>query len=158
MDKLQLKTIGTIVNNTDQFVLRLDPKYVPALQGLEGFGYLSVIWWFSDFDNDEARNYMEAESPYKNGPEIMGVFATRSPIRPNPLALTIVEILDIDYEKGLIYIPYIDANNGTPLLDIKPYTPSIDRVEDPVVPDWCSHWPMSYEKSGKFDWEKEFNF
>lgn len=158
MDKLQLKTIGTIVNNTDQFVLRLDPKYVPALQGLEGFGYLSVIWWFSDFDNDEARNYMEAESPYKNGPEIMGVFATRSPIRPNPLALTIVEILDIDYEKGLIYIPYIDANNGTPLLDIKPYTPSIDRVEDPVVPGWCSHWPMSYEKSGEFDWEKEFNF
>lgn len=158
MDKLQLKTIGTIVNNTDQFVLRLDSKYVPALQGLEGFGYLSVIWWFSDFDNDEARNYMEAESPYKNGPEIMGVFATRSPIRPNPLALTIVEILDIDYEKGLIYIPYIDANNGTPLLDIKPYTPSIDRVEDPVVPGWCSHWPMSYEKSGEFDWEKEFNF
>lgn len=158
MYKLQLKTIGTIVNNTDQFVLRLDSKYVPALQGLEGFGYLSVIWWFSDFDNDEARNYMEAESPYKNGPEIMGVFATRSPIRPNPLALTIVEILDIDYEKGLIYIPYIDANNGTPLLDIKPYTPSIDRVEDPVVPGWCSHWPMSYEKSGEFDWEKEFNF
>lgn len=78
---------------------------------------------------------MEAESPYKNGPEIMGVFAARSPIRPNPLALTIVKVLDI-----------------------KPYTPSIDRVEAPVVPEWCSHWPMSYEKSGEFDWEKEFNF
>lgn len=40
----------------------------------------------------------------------------------------------------------------------KPYTPSVDRIQNPKVPEWCSHWPMSYEKSGDFDWEHEFLF
>jgi hypothetical protein len=44
------------------------------------------------------------------------------------------------------------------VLDLKPYTPSIDRVESPSVPEWCDHWPKSYEESGGFDWEAEFNF
>lgn len=88
----------------------------------------------------------------------MGIFATRSPIRPNPIALTAVEILHNDYEKGVIQIAYIDANDGSPVLDIKPYTPSLDRIEDPKVPAWCAHWPKSLEKSGSFAWEKEFNF
>jgi len=67
-------------------------------------------------------------------------------------------VLGIDYEKGRIQIPYIDANDGSPVLDIKPYTPSLDRVEDPGVPAWCRHWPRSLEQSGSFDWENEFNF
>ena len=44
------------------------------------------------------------------------------------------------------------------ILDIKQYTPSIDRVENPNVPTWCRHWPLSYEESGNFDWEDEFLF
>ena len=88
----------------------------------------------------------------------MGLFATRSPVRPNPLALTTVHVLRIDYAKGLIQIDYIDANDGTPVLDIKPYTPSLDRVETPAVPEWCSHWPKSLEESETFAWEDEFNF
>lgn len=88
----------------------------------------------------------------------MGIFATRSPIRPNPIALTAVEIIHVDYQSGIIQIAYIDANDGTPVLDIKPYTPNLDRVETPVVPEWCSHWPKSLEESGTFAWEQEFNF
>ena len=88
----------------------------------------------------------------------MGIFATRSPIRPNPIALTAVEILYIDYDKGVIQIAYIDANDGSPVLDIKPYTPSLDRIEAPEVPAWCAHWPKSLEASGSFAWEEEFNF
>ena len=75
----------------------------------------------------------------------MGIFATRSPIRPNPIALTAVEKLHIDYEKGVVQIAYIDANDGSPVLDIKPYTPSLDRIEAPEVPAWCAHWPKSLE-------------
>lgn len=59
---------------------------------------------------------------------------------------------------AVIGLAYIDAFDGAPILDIKPYTPSIDRVENPAVPDWCSHWPKCYEKSGDFDWESEMNF
>ena len=88
----------------------------------------------------------------------MGIFATRSPQRPNPIALSVAEILYIDHEAGVIYIAYADARQGSPVLDLKPYTPSLDRVEHPQVPDWCGHWPRSLEESGDFDWENEFNF
>lgn len=53
---------------------------------------------------------------------------------------------------------YHDADNGTPVLDIKPYTPSYDRVENPLVPAWCSRWPKNTETSGDFDWDEVFNF
>ncbi|MDR0958673.1 MAG: tRNA (N6-threonylcarbamoyladenosine(37)-N6)-methyltransferase TrmO, partial [Clostridiales bacterium] len=54
-------------------------------------------------------------------------------------------------------LTYIEAFDGSPVLDIKPYTPSLDRVELPNVPDWCSHWPKCYEQSGDFEWESEMN-
>lgn len=64
----------------------------------------------------------------------------------------------IDIQNGIIGLGYIDANNGSPVLDLKPYTPSLDRVEMPRVPVWCAHWPACAEQSGEFDWEGEFNF
>lgn len=78
--------------------------------------------------------------------------------RINKIDNAINEITHIDYDNGRIYITYIDAMNNSSILDIKPYTPSIDRVENPNVPNWCSHWPLSYEKSGDFNWEDEFLF
>lgn len=158
MQKLQINPIGKIEACEDGMCIKLAPKYTSALQGLGGFSHLSVIWWFSDFDDEDARSILEVPHPYKNAPPVMGVFATRSPVRPNPIALTTVQIIHIDYDKGVIQIAYIDANDGTPILDIKPYTPSIDRVDTPVVPKWCSHWPRSLEQSENFDWGKEFNF
>ena len=158
MKKFEVEPIGKInVGNEGMFV-ELEQKYVPALKALEGFSHLNIIWWFSEFDNKEARSILEAPKPYKKSPEVMGIFATRSPIRPNPIALTAVQVIQINQKKGIIEIAYIDANNGTPVLDIKPYTPSLDRVEKPGVPKWCGHWPMSLEQSGDFNWENEFNF
>lgn len=153
-----VNSIGKIYNDEKGAFIKLNSEFVPALKALEGFSHINVIWWFSDFDNEEARAVLETEQPYKNAPDKMGIFATRSPIRPNPIALTAVEVLDIDYQKGIIEIAYIDANDDTPVLDIKPYTPSLDRVENPSVPKWCARWPKSLEESGEFDWEKEFNF
>lgn len=158
MKNFQVSPIGKINVNEEKMFIEIKPKYIPALQALDGFSHINVIWWFSDFDNEEARNTLEVSQPYKKSPDIMGIFATRSPIRPNPIALTAVQVIHIDYEKGIIQIPYIDVNDGTPVLDIKPYTPSIDRVETPGVPEWCSHWPKSLEESGSFNWENEFNF
>lgn len=88
----------------------------------------------------------------------MGTFATRSPERPNPIALSCCGVTYVDLDNGIIGLEYIDARNGSPVLDIKPYTPSIDRVEKVSMPDWCAHWSRCYEDSGDFDWEKEFNF
>ena len=85
-------------------------------------------------------------------------FATRSPERPNPIALSCSYITYIDEENGIIGLAYIDAENDTPVLDIKPYTPSLDRVENPITPKWCEDWPDSVEKSGEFDWSSVFRF
>ena len=158
MKKFEVVPIGKIKVNEEGVFIELEQKYVPALKALDGFSHLNIIWWFSEFDNEKMRNILEGKKPYKKSPDVMGIFATRSPIRPNPIALTAVQVISIDYEKGIIEIAYIDANDRTPVLDIKPYTPSLDRVEKPSVPKWCSHWPMSLEQSDDFDWEKEMNF
>jgi len=158
MQNFQVNPIGKININEKGMFIELESKYIPALQALDGFSHINIIWWFSDFDNDEARNVLEAPQPYKNAPAVMGVFATRSPVRPNPIALTAAEVIQIDHEKGIIQIAWIDANDQTPVLDIKPYTPSLDKIDAPDMPKWCSHWPKSLEQSEDFDWEKEFNF
>jgi Uncharacterized conserved protein len=158
MQNFNVKPIGKISVNEDGMSIKLESEYIPALKSLDGFSHLSVIWWFSDFDNEEMRNTLETEQPYKKAPEKMGIFATRSPVRPNPIALTTAQVIHTDYQNGIIQIAYIDANDNTPVLDIKPYTPSLDRVENPCVPEWCAHWPKSLEESASFNWENEFNF
>lgn len=99
----------------------MEREYVSGLEGLAGFSYIEVLWWFSDCDNESARAMLYFEQPYKKAPAIMGTFATRAPARPNPIALTAAEIIDIDNESGCIRLAYIDANDGSPVLDIKPY-------------------------------------
>lgn len=158
MKPIVVNPIGMIRHDENGTVLIVDEKYIPALQELDGFSYINVLWWCHEFDIDEARSILEVESPYKKAPDTMGIFATRSPMRPNPIALTAARVLHIDHDSGMIQLAYIDANSGTPVLDIKPYTPSIDRVEEPEVPDWCRHWPNSAETSGDFNWAAEFNF
>lgn len=154
----QVKSIGKVKHDEEGTFIRLKAEYIPGLKALEGFSHINVIWWFSDCDNELDRNELQSNQPYKNAPEIMGVFATRSPSRPNPIALTASQVIDIDFEKGIIRVTFIDANDDTPVLDIKPYTPSFDRVETPGVPVWCSEWPKSTEESGYFNWEQVFNF
>lgn len=158
MQNFYVNPVGEISVKGEEMFIEINPKYIPALEALEGFSHINVIWWFSDFDNEQVRETLDTTQPYKKSPKVMGIFATRSPVRPNPIALTAAQVIHIDYEKGIIQIAYIDANPGTSVLDIKPYTPSLDRIETPTVPNWCSHWPKSLEESGDFDWEKEFNF
>ena len=157
MAKLKLNTIGVISCEGEDMRLVLDKTYVPALAGLDGFSHIQVLWWFSENDNVQCRSVLTEAKPYKNSPDVLGTFATRSPMRPNPIALDCVQITYIDHENAVIGLAYIEAFDGSPVLDIKPYTPSLDRVEHPTVPDWCGHWPKCYEESGDFDWEHEMN-
>lgn len=158
MDNYSVHSIGKIIIKDSSTFIEVNKEYRKALNALEGFSYINVIWWFSQCDNLESRAVLETSSPYKGAPEVMGIFATRSPQRPNPIALTAVEIISLNLEQGLIELSFIDADEHTPILDIKPYTPSFDRVEKPLVPSWCNHWPKSTEQSGSFDWSKVFNF
>lgn len=156
--KYYVEPIGKMNVNKGEFSIQIEKKYIPALCGLQGFDHLQIVWWFDRVDNEENRSVYQMGAPYKNAPEVLGIFATRSPMRPNPIAISTVHVLNINYETGFITLPYIDGMDETPVLDIKPYTPSIDRVEHPNVPTWCTHWPKNVETSGDFDWENEFNF
>ena len=152
----KLSPIGQVEVSPDGFVLKIMPEYRAALKGLDGFGHINVLWWSHHLDTPEHRSVMEAEQPYKNAPDKMGIFATRSPLRPNPICVSIVDLISVDFDNGLVIIPWMDAEDGTPILDIKPYHPSSDRIRDLRMPEWCAHWPQWYEESGEFDWEAEF--
>ena len=155
MNTMTVNPVGVVRAGEDGFRLELDPTYASALEGLEDFSHVQVLWWFSGCDTEADRSILAEDSPYRMGPQRLGTFATRSPRRPNPLALTVAQVLWIDPESAVVGIAYTDAQDGTPILDIKPYTPSLDRVESPRVPAWCAHWPKSLEASAAFDWEKE---
>ena len=97
MTTYKVNSIGVICNNEKGVFIKLGPQFIPALKALEGFSHINVFWWFSDFDSEQFRSILVTDQPYKNAPEQMGIFATRSPIRPNPIALTVVEVIKIDY-------------------------------------------------------------
>ncbi len=152
----QLRSIGRVEAGSDGFAIAVDERYRDALIGLEGFSHINVLWWFHLLDAPEHRAVMVSEKPYRDAPDRLGIFATRSPVRPNPLALTPVPVLALDLEGGRIAIPFIDAEPGTPVLDIKPYHPAVDRIREVSVPDWCRTWPEWYEDSMTFDWGAVF--
>ncbi len=151
---LTINPIGAVRVEKGSFWLNIFPKYAGGLNQLENFSHVNVLWWCHHFDNTKDRQVLQCEQPYQKAPASVGIFATRSPLRPNPIALTIVPIINIA-EGGKIYLPYIDAEDGSPIIDLKPYHPATDRVRDLEVPDWCRHWPQWYEDSASFDWEAE---
>jgi len=98
-------------------VLKLLPEFEPGLTDIEGFSHLIVIWEF-----DRSQGFELTASPPSDN-RSHGVFATRSPLRPNPIALTTVELLR---REGVhLHVRGIDMLDGTPILDIKPYLSSI---------------------------------
>ncbi|MBQ9528331.1 MAG: SAM-dependent methyltransferase [Fretibacterium sp.] len=158
MNDMKIFSIGKIVNNEKTVSIELNPRYAGGLKDLEDYSHVQVLWWADGCDNETGRSTLTEKKPYKKGPDEMGVFATRSPERPNPIAVSNVEIAYVDAVKGRVGLYYIDAFDGTQVIDLKPYVPSIDRIENPRTPGWCRHWPKSYEESSNFDWEAEFNF
>jgi tRNA-Thr(GGU) m(6)t(6)A37 methyltransferase TsaA len=100
-------------------VLELRPELEPGLQDIEGFSHLYVIWVFH-----QSRDYeLTARPPSDDRPH--GVFATRSPRRPNPLALSVVEL--VGREGPRLRVRGVDMLDGTPFLDIKPYLSSVPK-------------------------------
>jgi tRNA-Thr(GGU) m(6)t(6)A37 methyltransferase TsaA len=150
--------IGKVKIENNRYFVELDEKFFDASLGIDAFSHVLVLWWFSLYDSPESRNYLVLDKPYKKGPEKIGVLATRSPIRPNPIAVTACALIGLDKERRRLELSWIDAENDTPVLDIKPYEPSEDKVRDVVMPSWCAHWPQCLEESADFDWGSEFNF
>ena len=158
MNSFKVFPIGIIENNEKAVRIVLDSHYAEGLKGLENFSHVQILWWADGCDNPKDRSTLTEQKPYIKGPEELGVFALRSPERPNPIVVSNADIARVDAESGGVLLYGVDAFDGTNVIDLKPYTPNIDRVDHPLTPDWCSHWPRSYEESADFDWTSEFNF
>lgn len=151
-----LSPLGYIQAGNEGFVVEIKPEYRKALIGLTGFSHINILWWSHLLDNPEIRKTVTCEKPYVKSPDVLGVFATRSPARPNLVCLSVAQVIHVDETNGRIILAWVDAEDGTPVLDIKPYLPCSDRVKDVSTPAWNAHWPAWYEESGSFDWAAEF--
>ena len=130
---LELKPIGIIhspYKNTEEAPyqghtsedlsqIEVFEEFEEGLQGIEGFSHIIVIYWF----HKSQAYHLLARTPWDDS--LHGLFATRSPHRPCPLGLTAVEL--VARESNILKVKGLDAIDGTPLLDIKPYVPSIDE-------------------------------
>lgn len=108
----ETKVSGTVVLETGK-------NFEVALRDLEGFDRIWLLWWFHKNDN-----WRPTTLPPRGRTGRKGTFATRSPYRPNPLAMSCVELLGV--ERNLVRIGAHDLLDGTPILDIKPYMPEFD--------------------------------
>lgn len=102
-------------------VLEIEPRLEPGLLDIEGFSHLYVIWVF-----DRSEGYSLTGTPPADTRE-HGVFATRSPRRPNPIGLTVVRLLR--REGARLHVRGVDMLDGTPILDLKPYLSSVPDAE-----------------------------
>jgi tRNA-Thr(GGU) m(6)t(6)A37 methyltransferase TsaA len=152
----EVTPIGTIHRERDYVEIKITEPYRPALKQLDHFSHVMVFWWANLFDNDEARVMLRTTPPYAPEHEC-GVFATRSPYRPNPIMMTTCTLLSMDDEEGIVKIAEIDAFDGTAVVDLKAYFPVCDRVKEASIPAWLSDWPdwMPEEGIGLEDYEKE---
>lgn len=138
-EQMTLLPIGRVVRD-ERVALQIDVPYRPALAHLADFSHVVALWWVTGHDNPQSREITRCELPYAPGVEA-GVFACRSEYRPNPIGVTVCPIVDVDEAAGRVTVADIDAFDGTPLLDLKPYIGVTDRVQEIRQPPWFAEWP-----------------
>ncbi len=136
--------IGHVEKNDTEIRLVIQAEFWDATVHLNMFSHIIVLWWISRMDTPDIRHTLLANPPKNKGPTASGVFACRSPARPNPIGHTIVKIKSVDDQNSCILVDHIDADDGTPLLDIKPYLPSSDRVNNAIVAPWFENLQSRY--------------
>lgn len=140
-DKIFLNPIGHVKTEAvgdevkdksriSQIILR--DELVEALEGVDGFSHLFVLFWLNQISNKQ-RMTLKVHPRGRMDMPLLGVFATRTNLRPNPIGLTLVELLKV--EGNTLTVRGLDAFDGTPILDIKPFD-SWDNTEKARVPNW----------------------
>lgn len=157
--KLEFKVnaIGQVQYFHERICIKVYDTYKSGLTNIEGFSHLQIIWWGHLSDNSENRRNLIVDKLFKKGPDQVGIFATRAPSRPNPILISTIKVEEIDTEKGIIFTPFIDADQHSPVLDIKPYFP-MERVKAYEVPTCFEHWPRWAEDAEHFNWKEEINY
>ena len=130
-EKFGIPRQSGLVRNESRIVFEKEYRDMNAIRGLEGFSHIWLLWGFSETPADEAFR-PTVRPPRLGGSKRVGVFATRSPFRPNPIGLSSVELKQaIETDDGPVLIVVgADLLDGTPIYDIKPYLPEFDSHPD----------------------------
>jgi len=132
---IHINPIGKVSSSQDErakIVIR--PELAAALEGLEGFSHVWVFFWFHENDRPEARAILQVHPRRDPTNPLTGVFATRSPVRPNLIGFTCCRIVSV--KGNILEVEGLDAREGSPVLDLKPYIPGSDALPQAEVPWW----------------------
>ncbi|MEW6670417.1 MAG: tRNA (N6-threonylcarbamoyladenosine(37)-N6)-methyltransferase TrmO [Thermodesulfobacteriota bacterium] len=124
-----------------QSEIHLNASYVGGLKGLEEFSHIVVVFYLDRSTFVPSEHLLRRPRGRENQPEV-GVFAQRSKYRPNLIGITTVKLLSINH--NVLTVLALDATDGTPVLDLKPYMPVFDKVEDATVPAWVAEFEKGY--------------
>ncbi|MHA1542327.1 MAG: tRNA (N6-threonylcarbamoyladenosine(37)-N6)-methyltransferase TrmO [Candidatus Hodarchaeales archaeon] len=131
--------IQTCYSSTEGWI-ELFPRYIEGLADLDGFSHLILLYHFH-----KARDVQMEVIPFLDEKK-RGIFSTRAPVRPNPIGISIVELISIDPSLNVLKIKGVDMLDSTPLLDIKPYIPLFDQYE--AKTGWITN-SLHQKKEGK---------
>jgi tRNA-Thr(GGU) m(6)t(6)A37 methyltransferase TsaA len=112
--------------------IEINPDHLEALEGLNEFSHLFVLFWLHEIPI-EKREIKKIHPRGRSDMPLLGVFATRTNLRPNPIGLTLVELLEI--KDNILTVRGLDAFDRTPILDVKPFD-FWDMEKDAKVPEW----------------------
>ena len=121
--------------------IELDPAFAAGLEGLDQFSHALVVFYMHLDPDREAPTLLRRPRGRPDMP-LLGVFAQRGRMRPNPIGVTAVDIVRV--EPGALVVRGLDAVEGTPVLDLKPYAPVFDRRDGARVPDWLDRLMQGY--------------
>ena len=133
-ESFQIFPVGVVRKKEEASWIEIFEPYSDALLGLAGFSHIQVLFWFHKNDTAGRRKTLRVHPRKVKKNPLSGVFATHSPLRPNPIGLTLCKIKSIvDLQ---IKIEDIDAFDGTPVIDIKCYIPSSVAESNIRLPAW----------------------
>ena len=119
----------------------IDPRLEEALEGIEDYSHVLVLFWLSRVQKDQ-RKLKKIHPKSREDLPLVGIFATRTQYRPNPIGLTVVKL--IWRKKNILRVRGLDVIHGTPVIDIKPISPSQEFLKKPRVPKWYDQlWKRS---------------
>lgn len=108
----------------------INKNYAKGLDGIENYSHVIVVYWMDKEEKCHLRHQPQGRTDVPFG----GIFACRCPQRPNPIAMSTVKL--VGRENNVLKVKGLDILNNTPVLDIKPYWPQYDKVDNPKVPSW----------------------
>jgi len=121
--------------------IELDPRFAAGLEGLDQFSHVVVVFYMH-LDPDREPITLRRRPRGRSDMPLLGVFAQRGRMRPNPIGVTTAEIVRL--EPGALVVRGLDAVEATPVLDLKPYAPAFDRRDPARVPDWLDRLMQGY--------------